>query len=326
MNALVTGGTGFIGSHLIPRLVDRGWNVRCLARDEMNADAVRSASVELIRGDLTHGIDWIMALDGIDVVFHLAGVTRARSTADYYEGNVMATRSIARACAAHRPRLRRFVHVSSQAAAGPAREGRAIDEASPCRPVSHYGRSKLLGEAEVLAVRDRIPITIVRPVAVYGPRDREFLAYFRMVKHHLRPIVGWRPGRLSLIHCADLAEGVLLAGANDRAEDQIYFLSGERDCTTEEISLLIATAMRARTISLRLPGPLVQAAGALSEVAARLARRSALFNRQKAWELVQQAWLCSSAKARRELGFRPAIGLEEGVASTLAWYQGAGWI
>lgn len=326
MKALVTGGTGFIGSHLIARLVERGETVRCLAKDEMNAAAIHSPSVQVVLGDLNNGVDWPALLDGIDVVFHLAGVTRARSKSDYYEGNVMTTRRVARACAACAPGLRRLVHVSSQAAAGPAPGCGAIDESSPCRPVSHYGRSKLLAEREALAVRGRIPVTIVRPTAVYGPRDREFLAYFRMVKHHLRVVAGFRPRHLSLIHCTDLVEGILLAGTNERAEDQVYFLSGDHDCTTDEVAVLIATAMRVRTIPVRIPAPLVRLAGAVSGAAAAATRRSVLFNSQKAREFVQESWLCSSEKARRDLGFRPSIALEDGLLTTFDWYRAAGWI
>lgn len=326
MKALVTGGTGFIGSHLISRLVERGEAVRCIAKDPMHASAIASPSVEIIIGDLNNGIDWTAVLDGVEVVYHLAGTTRARTTADYYEGNTLATRQVVRACAAHAPALRRLVFASSQAAVGPSPRARPVDESTPCRPVSHYGRSKLLGEQEVLAVRDRIPVTIVRPTAVYGPRDREFLAYYRMVKRHLRVMAGLRPCQISLIHCADLVEGILLAGTNRRAEDQIYFLSGDHDCTTDEIACLIATAMRVRTVPVRIPASLVRLAGAVSEGTAALCRRSVLFNRQKAREFVQESWLCSCEKARRDLGFSPSIALDEGVLSTLDWYRGAGWI
>ncbi len=155
MRVLVTGGSGFVGSHLIERLRERGDEVVSLAKEAANRELLAGLGVETVIGDLNNGIDPVPLLDRVEVVFHLAGVTRARATDDYYEGNHRATKRLIEHCIRHGRSVRRFVYVSSQAAAGPSLDGRPVDERIPCRPVSHYGRSKMLAEKEVLAARDR---------------------------------------------------------------------------------------------------------------------------------------------------------------------------
>ncbi len=326
MKILVTGATGFIGSHLVERLRERGNDIVCVAKDELNIMVLRSLGVDVVLGDLNNGIDWSRILRGVDYIYHLAGLTRAKWSGEYYTENYVATKRFVEACLVHCTSLRRFIYVSSQTAAGPSPDGSPVSEAAPCHPVSHYGRSKLLAELEVARVRDRMPMTIVRPSAVYGPRERDWYEYFKTVKRGLQPIIGLREKRMSLIHVNDLVEGIILAGESAVAEGESYFLANEDVYTTIEIGNAIAHSMGKSPIKVRLPHAMVYLVGAMAELCAKTLQKQIFFNIQKVRESVQDAWVCSVEKAKAQLGYRQRIALDDGMQQTYAWYCKHGWL
>ena len=326
MKALVTGGTGFIGCHLIEKLSQRGVEIVSVAKDGQNAELLRQLGAKVITGDLNNGIRWDEALDGVDIVFHLAGVTRSRFARDYYEGNTKATHRFTEVCALRAASLKRFVYVSSQTAAGPSPDGSPLVEDAPCHPVSHYGKSKLLAEEEVRKAGARLPWTIVRPSAVYGPRDREWYEYIRMILHGFQLLVGFGTKSMNLIHADDLADGILLAGTAPQAVGQTYFLGSERAYSTLEIGMMMARVLNKHAIKVRVPHALTYAVGAIEGAVGKVTGHDVFFNFQKAKESVQTAWTCSIEKAKRELGFAPHIPLEDGVRSTCEWYRQNRWM
>ncbi len=326
MKALVTGGTGFIGSHLTELLCAEGFQVRCIAREEINRSSIERKNVDVILADLNGAPDWEGMLGDVDIVFHLAGVTRARVMKDYYTGNREATRNLVEACLAHARRCRRFVFVSSLTAAGPRRGAAETDEATPCRPVSHYGRSKRLAELEVARLADRIPYTILRPSMVYGPRDRDTFQYFQLVRFGIEPMIGFHPKECNIIHVGDLVKGILLAAENPAAVEQIFFLGSERNYTLHDVSDVIALVEGRHPVRIPLPNLLLYCCGSAAGLAGKLAGRATLFNLQKAREAAQKAWTCSVGKAKALLGFRPQIGLDEGMRLTYDWYRCMGWL
>ena len=224
---LVTGATGFIGSHLVERLRREGHEVRCIAKDPLNVKVLEASGCSVVLGDLNNGVDWDALLDGIDIVYHVAGVTRCKRPEDYYEGNYRATQRFVQVCSDICRRLSRFVYVSSLTATGPSCDGLPVHEDAPYHPVSHYGKSKMMAELEVLRASDRIPVTIVRPSAVYGPRERDMYDYIRMIKRGLQVLIGYRKKMLSLIHADDLVSGIILAGQSAVAAGRTYFLESE---------------------------------------------------------------------------------------------------
>jgi dihydroflavonol-4-reductase len=325
-NVLVTGGTGFLGSYLIEQLVSRGYQVKCLAKDELNAAYIRSLNVEIVMGDLNDGVDFSPLLEDIHYVYHLAGITRARQNQDYYHGNLLATRHFIRQCHKYCHNLKRFIFVSSLSAAGPARAGNPLTENMPCHPVSHYGRSKMLAENEILQYRSELPITIVRPSAVYGPRDRDMFTYILLVKKGLQPLIGFKKKWLNLIHRDDLIAGIILAGEHPQGKDEIFFLGGEHSYSTEEIGDVISSILHKRRLKIHIPHSLVYLIGALSETFGKICCREVFFNLQKVREAVQEGWICSVEKAKNWLGFKESITLSQGMASTYQWYLDHGWI
>ncbi|MGH9761667.1 MAG: NAD-dependent epimerase/dehydratase family protein, partial [Blastocatellia bacterium] len=206
---LVTGGTGFVGSHLVDRLVEQGCRVRCLVRATSNLKYLKQPGVEFAYGGLEGDTDWDAAFRDVNTVYHVAGLTFARRAKDYFTVNHKGTEYILGAALKRREQLKRFVHVSSLAAIGPARDGEAVTETTPPRPITPYGRSKLAGEEALRMMRDLVDYTIVRPPAVYGPRDYAIFEFFKAVKRGMSPVIGSHDMKFSIVHVRDLVEGII---------------------------------------------------------------------------------------------------------------------
>jgi len=316
---LVTGGAGFIGSHLVERLVAQGRPVRCLVRRSRPQGRL---PIELAQGDLVGGQGLREALRGADTVIHLAGVTKARAVADYYAGNAAATANLLAAS----DDVRRFVHVSSLAAAGPSTRDTPLTEEAGPHPVSHYGRSKLAGEESVRKspIRDRA--VIVRPPVVYGPRDRDVFQVIRAVARGWMVRIGSAERRFSLIYAGDLADGLIAAADRDGAGGKIYYLTHPSPASWEEFGAMAARLMGRPARTMTIPEPAAHALGLLAEWWTRLGGKPGILSRDKVAEACCAGWVCDAGRACRELGFRASTGLEDGLRLTLDWYKEAGWL
>jgi dihydroflavonol-4-reductase len=326
MKILITGATGFIGSHLVERLGKSGHQIRCIAKDPLNVGILKSAGYEVILGDLNNGVDWDMLLDGIDLVYHVAGVTRCTATEEYYEGNYRATKRLIEICSLQCTHLKRFVYVSSLSAIGPSLNGRPVEESTPYHPVSHYGKSKMLAEIEVQNASSRLPITIVRPSAVYGPRERDMYDYIKLIKKGIELLIGFGEKLLSLIYCEDLVRGIQLAGESPVAIGKTYFLGSEQFYTVRDLGQTIARVVVAHPVNICLPHAVVYGVGAAAAAIGILTHQQVFFNLEKARESVQPAWTCSVEQAKNDLGFRQMVSLEEGMRKTYRWYCENGWL
>lgn len=317
---LVTGGTGFIGSHLLEKLSAMGEPARCLARPRRAARRF-PAGVEIAEGDLTSGRGIDDALRGVDTVIHLAGVTKALAARDYYAGNAQATETLARAM---RGRSMRLVHVSSLAAIGPS-DGRApVTEDDPPHPVTHYGKSKL--EAERIARTLAPDAVIVRPPVVYGPRDTDVFQLLKSISKGLVVEIAGGERWFSAIYVEDLVEGLLAAAARPEARGRAYFLTHAKPASWSELGAAAAAIMRRRPRVLRVPVAVAHSAGYCAEVWSRLTRTPGIISREKVAEARCMGWVCDHRRAAAELGFEAATPLSSGLAKTLAWYKEAGWL
>jgi nucleoside-diphosphate-sugar epimerase len=324
--ALVTGGTGFIGSTLVERLLREGLQVTCVIRPASRRGWLAHLPVDFWSWDFADIFAIAGAVAAADVVFHVAGVTRARRRAHYIQGNFVATRNLLAACAAYGPPDQKLIFVSSLAAAGPSTIERPHREEHEAAPVSAYGHSKLMAEKAVLEYsRERLAVT-VRPPAVYGPRDRELLAYFKSIQRGLHPLPGRGCQRLSLVHVADLVEGLLLAAASSRAAGRTYYLCDDHHYDWHLIGRSIAQVLGRKPFTLPVPAWVLRCLCLAGGGAAWLTGEAPFLNPDKYKEICQAGWLCSNARAREELGFRPRIGLHEGLADTAAWYRRHGWL
>ena len=326
MRALVTGASGFVGSHLAERLVREGWQVKCLLRSTSSPVWLHGLPVEVVTDDLVAPKDLSRAVSDVDVVFHAAGVTKACRAREYYDGNLRATCNLLDACLHGGQGRIRFIHVSSLAAAGPSPGGRPRTEEDPPCPVSWYGRSKLLAEEAVGRSNSGVAATIIRPPIVYGPRDRDFLQCFQSVAMGFHLVPGKGVQRITLVHVADLVEGILLAASSERALGQTYFMSGNEECDWLTVGEMLREVLHCRAVTLPMPRGFMRILGACGSFLSMVTGKAFVLNTDKMREGIQANWLCSNRKAGEELGFRPAVGLREGMASCALWYREAGWL
>lgn len=325
-SVLVTGGTGFVGSNLVEALLHRGYSVACLVRDPIKAGDIRKQPVKIITGSLDDTDALRKAAVGVHMVFHIAGAIKASDREGYLKVNQFGTRRLLEAFAEVNPKLSRFVHMSSLAAAGPSEDNRMLTEKDPPNPVSWYGESKLRSEQEVLQYAGAFPTTILRPSAVYGPGDRETLLIFRMIKRGCLFTPGRFVRRFSLIHVKDLVNAVIQAGERDTPSGEIYFVSRPEVFTWDDVGCEAARSMGKRYCRISFPKWLARAAGLAGDMYVFTSGRPASINSQKVNELLQPSWICDSSKARADLGFNPGIGLEDGIRDTILWYKAQGWL
>ena len=320
----VTGGTGFIGHRLVTRLVLEGHEVTVLVR---RRGGLRTpAPIHRVRGDLESFPELRPHLESCEGVLHIAGLVKARRRADYHRVNARGTNAVV-AALAELKRPIRLVYLSSLAAVGPAPPGGSVDESTPPRPVSEYGRSKLAGEAFVTAAPDNVRWTILRPPAVYGPGDRALLPYFKLARRGWRVFFGDPDRRFSLIYVDDLVTSVLHVLNREESIGETYFVADPTPYTWRTVAeaLIRRFALR-RPRTLNVPPALLHLLAAAREIGARMIGRDAFFSRAKVREILQPSWVCSPEKIRSELGFQAPTPLEEGLRATFAWYRAHAWI
>ena len=323
---LVTGATGFVGSHLVDCLIERGRAVRCLVRRTSNLRYLKHPQIEFAYGDLDGATDWDEALKGVDTVYNVAGVTFARRAKDYFAVNHKGTEAILAGVVKHRDRIKRFVQISSLAAVGPGRDGRFVDENTLPAPITPYGRSKLMGEEAVRATADLLPTTIVRPPAVYGPRDYGIYEFFKSIARGISPTIGRYDKQISLVHARDLAEGIILAGESPASTGRTYFISSEEVYSMRAVADRIAEILGRRARSIAIPRPVAFTVAVAAEAVAAVMRKPPVINRDKVTDLSQACWGCSVERAKRELGYSQRVPLEEGLRGTVEWYKREGWL
>jgi nucleoside-diphosphate-sugar epimerase len=323
---LVTGANGFIGSHLAEGLLARGYTVRCMVRPSSNLRHVEDLPIDFFYADLHQPDGLWEACRGVDAVFHSAALTRALDEETFQRVNTQGTLLLAQACLAANGQSARFVFVSSQAAAGPSTgPDDLIDEQRLPSPVTWYGKSKWAAEQALLEMAPDLPLTIVRPAPVFGPRDMDFFAYFQLVKRGLSLELGQGERRLSLVYVVDLAEMIIRSWESDAALGQTYF--GTTFATSyAELSASIARAMGKNPLTIRVPVALLTPVALWSKVQGKITGRPALINNQRVLDMRQRNWLCSGEKAERDLDFKPDADMDSLVKATVDWYEENGWL
>lgn len=326
MKDLVTGATGFIGSHLVEALVQQGDQVRCLVRNTNHLGWVKDLPVEFVVGDCQDKKSLQQAVQDVDQVFHLAGAIMAAKENTFFEVNGQGTRNLLQACIENNTGLKKFIYLSSQAAAGPSPIGGKKIESDLCEPVSPYGKSKLLGEQLALSHAHELPLLILRPCAVYGPRDKGFFTLVQCLSRNIRPCLSGHDQYVSMCYVEDLVRAILLAAEAQNESGEIFFLSDGHDYRMDEIADIFAQAMAIRTLKLRIPQHLLFGMGFFAECFARVTGKPSIMSRGKVREMRCANWLCDIAKARSALGFEPRIALAQGAALTVAWYKKEHWL
>jgi nucleoside-diphosphate-sugar epimerase len=341
VHALVTGASGFIGMHLAERLLAQGKRVRVLVRKPESVAELQRLGAEVVVGALSDSQAIKAAVKGVETVYHLAAMTSALRVADMMACNAHGARAVALACAEQsQPPV--LVHVSSIAAAGPVPCGEFKRETDEPRPISNYGRSKLAGERAVAEFAGRLPITIVRPGIVFGPRNREMLPMFKAIKYaNVHFVVGWNTPPLSLLHVDDCVSALTQAAARgtrlstesrEPAERLtsgrgLYFAVGPEYPDYAGLGRLIRAALRRPYAPVfPLMGPFPWIAAGINEQVSRLRGKPDSFNLDKIREARASSWACSAELAQRELGLAPRLPLGDRIAETVAWYRANRWL
>jgi dihydroflavonol-4-reductase len=335
---LVTGASGFIGTHLAATLAARGDDVTCLVRQTSRVERLRECGVRLAFGDVTDLATLPAATAGQSVVYHLAGCTQSLNPRYFYRINQRGVANVAQVCAGQTtPPV--LVSVSSLAAAGPAADGQPKTEADRPEPVSHYGHSKRAGERAAEHYADRVPITIVRPPIVLGEGDRMGLPLFKSIaRYGVHMVPGLDLRRFSLIHADDLVN--LLIRAADRGKrlppreqpdshgrQGYYFAACEENPTYADLGRMIAEVMGCHlVVVLPTATPLVWMVAVAGEAISRMRHDPLFMNLDKAREITAGNWLCSADAAAKELDFAVGAPLLERLRQTAEWYREKKWL
>ena len=264
-------------------------------------------------------------LEDAEYIIHIAGITKAKHKSEFYSGNVTTTKNLLSA-ANQLKHLKKFCFISSLTAVGPSVNGIPLTEASPCHPITAYGKSKLEAELACKNFSDRLPIVIIRPPAVFGPRDTDILEIFKWVSRGFKPVIGSSAKSLSLVYAPDLAQGIIRATLDERTTGETYNIADPKIFTFSSIIDYLTTLVHKRTIHVHLPKGLVYTMAALAQCASFLSKGPAVLNLEKARDLLQTHWVSDPRKILEHIGFQTSTSIYDGVNKTYHWYQDNGWL
>jgi len=338
MKILITGATGFIGSHLVERLVKDGHEVRVLVRksefenpNEHRKDCVEllkslERDIEIVFGDLLDEESLENAVKDVNVVFHLAAIARPMAIPDklYFDINEKGTENLLEACLSYKKNLKKIVIMSSISAVGPARDGKGVSEKTECKPVDVYGWSKLAQEKVAMKYFNdyEMPIVFLRPPMVFGPRDFEMLRLFKAVDKRFFPL-SCNKEVMEFLYVKNLVDACLLV--LDKGEDgEKYHISNEKHYSINEIVKSIEKCLGKRVVKVKFPKFVFILGGYFIEGFSWFFNKHPPFKHDTVKWMTEKFWYSDISKARRELGYFGRIELDEGVRRGIEWYKSKG--
>ena len=323
MKALLTGGTGFIGSHLAELLLDKSAEIFALVRDPHNLKWLKGLNIHLLEGDLLS----IPSLPSdIDYVFHVAGLTNSSDVADYYTVNQQGTASLFKSLHDQKILPKKIICLSSLAAVGPSFDGKPVQESDVPHPITPYGKSKLRGEAEALKFKEVYPIVILRAPAVFGPRDKDFLQYFKWIKRGALPAIGSKQRYMSLCYVKDLIRAFYLCSQKELESGEIFNIGDQNPCSYDEFGELAGQAMGKKLKKVKIPIPIGYLVASIADIAGRINKKPSILNLGKFKQMRQRAWIADMKKAKEKLSFQPQYSLQDAIQETLNWYIKQNWL
>jgi nucleoside-diphosphate-sugar epimerase len=323
---LVTGANGFVGSHVVEELLQHGYSVRCLLRTHSQPNWIETLPVDIQRVDYFDPNALRKAVSGSEAILHFGGATKAKDKEAFFHANTRTTKALLSAAADACPDLTLFLFCSSQAALGPSPSLDPLDESAPVQPISDYGWSKMAAEKLCREYEERFPIVILRPPAVYGPRDKDILIFFKTIRWGISPTIGRGERYISLVHAGDIAQISRLILHKPQRGMRIYHVTDGDVHRWSQVLDAIAEAMDKRPIHIAVPTGLAVFISRVVSGFASAAGRLSTMNREKLNEVLQNYWLISSRRAEEELGYRPKFKLEEGITDTVRWYREHRWL
>ncbi|MBI3018516.1 MAG: SDR family NAD(P)-dependent oxidoreductase [Deltaproteobacteria bacterium] len=321
MKALVTGGHGFIGSFLVEKLLKEKISVRCLIRKTSNLQWIKNLPIDLVYGDITQPETLPAAVKDIDIIYHVAGAIKGSTREKFFSVNCDGTLLLAQAAQKTVPHLKRFIFVSSVAAAGPVEGTQKPTENSDCHPVSDYGKSKLEAEHRLKEKFPTLPLTIIRPPIVYGPRDSNFLTFFKFAKRGIFLVPPPYERYFSIVYVKDLVEGIYVASQAEAARGQTYFMANPEFYSFESLASHLSRPFSKTPHFIYVPALLVRLLAWAGDAYVYITKKEIMLTSKKFPELAASSWICSSEKADRELHFKPQVPLSIGVRETVDWLR-----
>lgn len=322
----ITGANGFLGSWVAEILSKKGFSVFCLIRKTSNLRWLKNLNVNLVYGDITDKESLFKECINMDYVIHTAALKRALLEEEYYKVNHIGTLNLLEACKVNSSNLKRFVYVSSLAVSGPSSINKPLTEEDNTQPITNYGKSKLKGEIEVKKYIDKLPIVILRPPVLYGPRDEDIFTFFKIVSKGIKPVLSGSRNLVNLLFIEDLVDAIIVSMLNDKATDKTYFITDEKPYSWNEIGNEIEKALGINAIRITIPRSILSIAGFLNDLFSKITGKPAALNSEKVKEMKASYWLCSSKKAKNELNWQSKFSLEQRIKETADWYKKESWL
>lgn len=323
---LITGASGFLGYHMIGAAIEKGLEVYAAVRPNSNIDHLQKLPVNYLFLDYGDENDLYrqLAENKIDYIIHAAGVTKAIRQEEYNLINATYTLQLAKAAEKLGRSFKKMVFISSLAAVGPLGDDQTkITEATTPNPVTAYGKSKLLAEAGLANIG--IPVTILRPTAIYGPRDKDIFIMVKTVNKGFDPYIGKFLQQLSFVHAKDVAEVAVAALFNSRALG-VYNITDGNSYNRYQFSDITRMLLKRKAIRFHIPMPLVKTLAFVLETTNGWLKKPSVINREKLHELAARNWICDISKAKTELAFAPKFDLQSGLEDSIAWYTKNKWL
>ncbi|MFT2010722.1 NAD-dependent epimerase/dehydratase family protein [Pontibacter sp. 13R65] len=325
---LITGASGFVGFHIIEAALQAGLEVYAAVRPSSVIAHLKPFDIKYTSLDFTDEEALVKELEDkqYQYIIHAAGITKAKTEQVYREINAVYTQRLALAAAKATIPLKKFVFVSSLAALGPIayHDAVSIHEQSKAHPVTAYGKSKLLAEQYLSEIED-LPLVVLRPTAVYGPREKDIYIILKTLNLGLEPYISNKPQWLSFVYVKDLARAVLQALGAEKTNAS-YNISDGNCYDRYQLAAITKRILGKKSIKFHLPIGMVAMVADLLEAAYAISKAMPALNREKLRELAAENWNCSIEKIRTDLGFVPEYDLEKGLAQTLQWYKENKWL
>ncbi len=318
MKVLLTGATGFVGSHIVEELISNKHDIIAIIRKSSNLKWIKDYPVQFEYCSLNDVETLSKIVSSVDVIVHCAGVVRALNWNDYYNTNVIGTQNLVQIALKNKNNIKKFIYISSQAAMGPSQTEKPKLLTETENPVSNYGKSKLLAEQEVKKLEGQIPYTIIRPASVYGPRDKDIFIFFNLVKHHLNPNT-YNKRFIQLVFVKDIAKVISTVLSNENTNNKTYYLCDGNIYSWKDVATTIAKANNIKTIPIVLFDFIFKTVASFYEVVAKVTKKPQVLSKEKIVEMLQTYWTADNSNIIKDTDFK-FIKLENGAKITYNWY------